>query len=317
MAVLDDIAVDYETDPAECATVSQNRPGSGSSSVGSNQDGNAVIEGGESQTTNGGNNNGNRIGSGNGIGSGDANNAGGVANANINGNANANANTGGAGGSEFRGNGFSASGSSSQRAAAAKGIKTHGSSAATKTSESGNSASSASSSSSSSASHTSSSGINVHKTHKTPINVTPQMQACNHTKCNFEDGTACEYSDAYQTQSIRGLTTRFQVVKGQFMNRVTGVHAGTEGNYYAATYLYPREIAGLQADIGFLPEDRRLRFQYYEGTHGVQLKGCCDTAENCPFHSDKFVTVSDRMWKYGNFACPKGTEKVSLSIFEV
>ena len=40
-------------------------------------------------------------------------------------------------------------------------------------------------------------------------------------------GTACQYKDVYQTQSLRGLTTRFQVVSGQFMNRVTGVKEGT------------------------------------------------------------------------------------------
>lgn len=64
------------------------------------------------------------------------------------------------------------------------------------------------------------------------------------------------------------------------MNRVTGVLEGIgvflcsvivnflfnlEGNYYAATYLYPREKAGLAAELSELPEDRRLRFQYYEG----------------------------------------------------
>src|SRR4051794_22523792 len=115
------------------------------------------------------------------------------------------------------------------------------------------------------------------------------------------------------------------------MNRVTGVKEGVgmflkynfcicsnkastilEGNYYAATFLYPREKAGLMADVGQLEDDRRLRFQYYEGTHGVQLKGCCDSADVCPFSSDKFVTVSDRMWKFGSFACPRGTQKVGI-----
>ena len=205
---------------------------------------------------------------------------------------------------QFRGNGFSAG---SNGRAAAEGTKIHGATSTIKETKDSQFSSSSSSSSSSNS-------LNVHKTseRKGPIDVTPEMQACERTRCSFEDGTACSYNDAYQTQSIRGLTTRFQVVNGQFMNKVTGVHEGTEGNYYAATYLYPREVAGLQADVGFLPEDRRLRFQYYEGTHGVQLKGCCDTAENCPFSSDKFVSVSDRMWKYGSFVCPKGTEKVSF-----
>ncbi|TMS36770.1 hypothetical protein L596_003855 [Steinernema carpocapsae] len=140
--------------------------------------------------------------------------------------------------------------------------------------------------------------------------VEKRVSVCEDTKCTFESGDTCSFKDAHQSQSIRGLTTRFQVVSGQFMNRITGVKEGTEGNYYAATFLYPREMAGLEADVGGLTEDRRMRFQYYEGTHGVQLKGCCDSTDNCPFSSDKFVTVQDRRWKYASLVCLKGTRKI-------
>ncbi|CAJ0609691.1 unnamed protein product [Cylicocyclus nassatus] len=133
---------------------------------------------------------------------------------------------------------------------------------------------------------------------------------CTATKCDFESGSTCHYKDAYQSQSIRGLTTKFQVVSGQFMNRVTGVKESSEGDYYAATFLFPREMAGLEASTEPFTEKSRLRFQYYEGTHGVQLKGCCSSIETCPFSSDKFVTVSDRVWKTASFRCPKGTDKV-------
>ncbi|KHJ96907.1 hypothetical protein OESDEN_03123 [Oesophagostomum dentatum] len=133
---------------------------------------------------------------------------------------------------------------------------------------------------------------------------------CSATKCDFESGNTCHYKDAYQSQSIRGLTTKFQVVSGQFMNRVTGVKESSEGDYYAATFLFPREMAGLEAATEPFTEKSRLRFQYYEGTHGVQLKGCCSSIETCPFSSDKFVTVSDRVWKTASFRCPKGTDKV-------
>ncbi|KAK6765776.1 hypothetical protein RB195_025596 [Necator americanus] len=133
---------------------------------------------------------------------------------------------------------------------------------------------------------------------------------CSSTKCDFESGNTCHYKDAYQSQSIRGLTTKFQVVSGQFMNRVTGVKESSEGDYYAATFLFPREMAGLEASTEPFTEKSRLRFQYYEGTHGVQLKGCCSSIETCPFSSDKFVSVSDRVWKTASFRCPKGTDKV-------
>ncbi|CAJ0574987.1 unnamed protein product, partial [Mesorhabditis spiculigera] len=133
---------------------------------------------------------------------------------------------------------------------------------------------------------------------------------CENTKCDFEDGTTCHYKDAHQTQSIRGLTTKFQVVSGQFMNRVTGVRESIEGSYYAATFLFPREMAGLEVQNAPFTENSRLRFHYYEGTHGVQLKGCCDSLDSCPFSSDKFVKVSDRVWKTASLKCPKGTEKV-------
>jgi hypothetical protein len=36
-------------------------------------------------------------------------------------------------------------------------------------------------------------------------------------------GNTCGYEDKQVQDSIRGLTTRFQVVKGQFMNRITGI----------------------------------------------------------------------------------------------
>lgn len=134
---------------------------------------------------------------------------------------------------------------------------------------------------------------------------------CQRTKCGFEKGNTCYYSDVYTTQSIRGLTTRFTTVSGQYMNRVTGVKESAKGEYYTATFLYPREMAGLQVDIPQLREERSLRFQYYEGTHGVQLKACCDTTDNCNFSSDKFVSVDDRIWKVGKLDCPIGTERVS------
>lgn len=94
------------------------------------------------------------------------------------------------------------------------------------------------------------------------------------------------------------------------MNRITGIKESPEGDYYTATFIYPNERAGLSVNVDYIDETRRIRFQYYESTHGVQLKGCCDSIDTCPFGSDKFVTVSDRVWKYGDFSCPKGTQKV-------
>ncbi|KAL7077931.1 hypothetical protein ACQ4LE_003120 [Meloidogyne hapla] len=155
-------------------------------------------------------------------------------------------------------------------------------------------------------------------------------EICQSIKCSFEDGNSCLYKDTVEAENAaRGLTTKFEVVKGQFMNRVTGIKQGTEGSFYAAVFLYPREKAGLWTNIGnsenninSLLEPTRIRFQFYEGTHGVQLKGCCalnsvitgneteDGNLDCPFLSDKFVSVSDRMWKWGTFVCPKGTKRV-------
>jgi hypothetical protein len=43
-------------------------------------------------------------------------------------------------------------------------------------------------------------------------------------------GNSCAYLDTTESDSasaVRGLTTRFEVIKGQFMNRVTGVKEGT------------------------------------------------------------------------------------------
>jgi len=146
-----------------------------------------------------------------------------------------------------------------------------------------------------------------------PISAAPEnvgTEDCHKTKCNFEDGHICNYKDAHQSESIRGVTTGFQVVKGQFMNRVTGVRDAGQGDYYIATFLYPREMAGIEADVGELPISRTVRFQFYEGTHGLQLKGCCESIESCPFSSDKDVSVTDRSWKTASFSCPQGTKKI-------
>ncbi|KAL3094784.1 hypothetical protein niasHS_006079 [Heterodera schachtii] len=138
-------------------------------------------------------------------------------------------------------------------------------------------------------------------------------KACPEVQCSFEDGTLCHYSNSFDTGSpAHGLNARFEVVKGQYMNRVTGVKQGTaEGTNYAAVFLFPREKAGLMASLaGPLAEEMRVHFQYYEGTHGVQLKACCDSVERCPFRSDRFVTVTDRAWRSASMACPKGTQRL-------
>lgn len=67
-------------------------------------------------------------------------------------------------------------------------------------------------------------------------------------------------------------------------------------------------------DVGHLTDDRVITFNYYEGTHGLQLKGCCNGFEMCPFSSDKFVSVSDRTWKAAHFVCKKGTTKVCSNL---
>jgi hypothetical protein len=40
-------------------------------------------------------------------------------------------------------------------------------------------------------------------------------KTCQSVKCTFEDGTTCAYEDKQVQDSIRGLTTRFQTVKGK------------------------------------------------------------------------------------------------------
>jgi hypothetical protein len=53
-----------------------------------------------------------------------------------------------------------------------------------------------------------------------------------------------------------------------------------------------------------------VTFQYYEVTQGVQLRGCCDSAANCPVASDPSVSVSDRDWKEDSFVCPPDTRRL-------
>jgi hypothetical protein len=90
-----------------------------------------------------------------------------------------------------------------------------------------------------------------------------------------------------------------------------------QGDYYIATFLFPREMAGIEADVGEFPVSRTVRFQFYEGTHGLQLKGCCESIESCPFSSDKDVSVTDRSWKTASFSCPQGTKKVDFTLYSI
>jgi len=46
----------------------------------------------------------------------------------------------------------------------------------------------------------------------------------------FFKGTSCSYKDTVEAENAaRGLTTKFEVTKGQFMNRVTGIRQGITG----------------------------------------------------------------------------------------
>lgn len=76
-------------------------------------------------------------------------------------------------------------------------------------------------------------GARAHGKKTSEISTTSKT-SCLSAKCTFEEGlfcffcaihsgTTCSYKDAYHTESIKGITTKFQVVTGQFKNKVTGV----------------------------------------------------------------------------------------------
>ncbi len=98
------------------------------------------------------------------------------------------------------------------------------------------------------------------------------------------------------------------------MEPVKGLtHHSLDSGFYAAAYMLSGQKAGIQADVE-LKEDRAIKFRYYEATNGLQIKGCCDTNRNCPFASNKDITIRDKRWKNGSFFCPAGTSKVRICL---
>jgi hypothetical protein len=64
-----------------------------------------------------------------------------------------------------------------------------------------------------------------------------------------------------------------------------------------------------------LAEDRVIRFQHYEATAGMLMKGCCDNLDNCPFQTDLEVNAVDHNWSKSSFQCPASTKKVRTLTF--
>jgi len=118
------------------------------------------------------------------------------------------------------------------------------------------------------------------------------------------------------TGAIEGGSRKFEFVRGQYRNRVTGIPgaaAGTGGDGYAATYLFPNETAGLQTEELTLNADRLLTFDHYEATYGFLGRVCFDTVQNCPFKSNPLAANSDRSWQRVAVLVPKATKKIIIA----
>lgn len=83
-----------------------------------------------------------------------------------------------------------------------------------------------------------------------------------------------------------------------------------QGDYYAASYLKPKDTTVLETKTNFA-EDRIIQFDFYKATQDVTLDACCDTVETCIYKADHKATVNDyRIWHTGTIQCPRNTQKV-------
>lgn len=124
--------------------------------------------------------------------------------------------------------------------------------------------------------------------------------------------------------------TGFEVVQGQFGNRLSGVKPSGDGSFYIGAYLTRGAVAALETSVELhvpftcpgkalktkallLEEAAVVRAERYVATDGIQLFGCCGTLSNCPLQTPPTVSLSERAWRDVSFLCPKGTDKVPPS----
>uniref|UniRef100_A0A914W7B6 MAM domain-containing protein n=1 Tax=Plectus sambesii TaxID=2011161 RepID=A0A914W7B6_9BILA len=133
-------------------------------------------------------------------------------------------------------------------------------------------------------------------------------EECARVTCDFENDDTCSYVDNSKLNEQSANDT-FQVRVGRFKNPVTGIVRAAAGTRYSAAYLKHGSVAKLEATVK-LSHDRVIRFQHYEATAGIQMKGCCDGDDNCPFQTNPEVNAVDLKWSTASFQCPAGTKKI-------
>ncbi|VDM44895.1 unnamed protein product [Toxocara canis] len=162
-------------------------------------------------------------------------------------------------------------------------------------------------------------GLNTETSYRT-------AEACELVQCDFEAGSLCSYestkdelspsSRLYKKRMRRTphlIRRSWHNWQGRYRNRLTGIaHSkvfSKSNQRFAAAYVRPHQWAALTTSL-ISGQAETIRFRAWEATTGLQLRGCCDSIKNCPFHTELGVNKESRNWKDYSLTCPKGTSKL-------
>ncbi|KHN77949.1 hypothetical protein Tcan_07639 [Toxocara canis] len=162
-------------------------------------------------------------------------------------------------------------------------------------------------------------GLNTETSYRT-------AEACELVQCDFEAGSLCSYESTKDELSPSSRLYKKRVRRtphlirrswhnwqGRYRNRLTGIaHSkvfSKSNQRFAAAYVRPHQWAALTTSL-ISGQAETIRFRAWEATTGLQLRGCCDSIKNCPFHTELGVNKESRNWKDYSLTCPKGTSKL-------
>jgi len=143
-----------------------------------------------------------------------------------------------------------------------------------------------------------------------PTTAPAEEPPCKEIVCTFDGGSTCQYKPA---SGGGQASDNFGVHEAIYQNRLTGVRKpSNQGGKFAAGYTKKKgEKTTLETEVPETKKPYVVRYEYYEATQGVALKGCCNDESGCQKFSDEQVqTAQYNTWSTDSFECPAGTKKV-------
>ena len=131
----------------------------------------------------------------------------------------------------------------------------------------------------------------------------PTAAECDEFACTFDDGDSCNYANGEE----EGAAEFQNVEKTPWKNRISGVRKADSG--FMGAYLAEKgQKATLEATGVEFAGERSLKVRYWDSFTDMEVRGCCDTADDCPYTPGDGDNSLE--WQEAIFACPAGTTKV-------